>query len=129
MTILFGMENPITFPKKVCENSKHHLHMKWTKLHFVLNVMPIGNFTRNTFRLKSGACKLVPRHLLTQVVFIHPFVWSGWMCVLKVLGCVHINGGIRICDCSLNINQSNYHWLNQWFASSLIHEWKNIFHC
>ena len=29
---------------------------------------------------------------------------------------------------SLNLNQSNFHWLNQWFAFSLIHQWKNIFH-
>ena len=28
---------------------------------------------------------------------------------------------------SLNMNQSNFHWLNQWFAFSLIHQWKNIF--
>ena len=30
---------------------------------------------------------------------------------------------------SLNLNQSNFHWLNQWFSFSLIHHWKNIFHC
>ena len=30
---------------------------------------------------------------------------------------------------SLNLNQSNFHWLNQLFAFSLIHQWKNIFHC
>ena len=30
---------------------------------------------------------------------------------------------------SLNVNQSNFHWLNQWFAFSRIHQWKNICHC
>ena len=30
---------------------------------------------------------------------------------------------------SLNLNQSNFHRLNQWFALLLIHQWKNIFHC
>ena len=30
---------------------------------------------------------------------------------------------------SLNLNQSNFHRLNQWFAFSLIHQRKNIFHC
>ena len=28
---------------------------------------------------------------------------------------------------SLNLNQSNFHWLNHLFAFSLIHQWKNIF--
>ena len=28
-----------------------------------------------------------------------------------------------------NLNQSNFYWLNQWFAFSLIHQLKNIFHC
>ena len=31
--------------------------------------------------------------------------------------------------CSLNLNQSNLDWLNQWFAFSLIHQWKHISHC
>ena len=30
---------------------------------------------------------------------------------------------------SQNLNQSKFHWLNQWFAFPLIHQWKNIFHC
>ena len=30
---------------------------------------------------------------------------------------------------SLNLNQSNFHRLNHWFAFSLIHQKKNIFHC
>ena len=30
---------------------------------------------------------------------------------------------------SLNLNQSNFHRLNQCFSFSLIHQWKNIFHC
>ena len=29
----------------------------------------------------------------------------------------------------LNLKQSNFYWLNQWFAFSLIHQLKNIFHC
>ena len=28
---------------------------------------------------------------------------------------------------TLNLNQSNFHWLNQWFAFSLIHQWKKYF--
>ena len=28
---------------------------------------------------------------------------------------------------SLNLNQSNFHWLNQWFALSLIQYWKQYF--
>ena len=28
---------------------------------------------------------------------------------------------------SSNLNQSNFHWLNQWFSFSLIHQWKDFF--
>ena len=30
-------------------------------------------------------------------------------------------------SCSLNLNQSNFHWLNQWFALSLIYQRKKYF--
>ena len=30
---------------------------------------------------------------------------------------------------SLNLNQSNFYWLNQWFTFSLIHQLKNICYC
>ena len=30
---------------------------------------------------------------------------------------------------SLNLNQSKFHWLNQWFVFSLICQWKNISRC
>ena len=50
-------------------------------------------------------------------------IWAGWKTWLPDQAQVWF--GI-LCH-SLNLNQSNFHWLNQWFAFSLIHQWKLYF--
>ena len=47
-----------------------------------------------------------------KIFFIKKIIWS-----LKIVQLPY----------SLNLNQSNFHWLNQWFAFSLIHQWKQYF--
>ena len=59
-----------------------------------------------------------------------------WTKILWILGqynsrhvIKHVTMKFKINVSSLNLNQSNFHRLNQWFAFPLIQQWKNIFHC
>ena len=75
---------------------------------------------------------------LGQIDFLPFFIkriikcFSDWFGMIRIgsdtdIGIVLI--GSEWIPISLNLNQSNFHRLNQWFTFSLIHQWKNIFLC
>ena len=73
-----------------------------------------SNETQNVFRIGSGWFALA-RIQISEWIGIVLINWE-WISIR------YFRQGY-----SLNPNQSNFHWLNQWFAFSLIHQWKNIF--
>ena len=53
------------------------------------------------------------------------FIFKGMWYLRKVA--ISFEQFLHVSVRSLNLNQSNFHWLNQWFAFSLNHQWKQYF--